>query len=83
MDHTVRIYAASDNALQRGFGAIRNNFGVDFAATFQDTKNRCLFVRTPASFAFDAFTTEVRFIDFNLAFKGRLGFAMFCYSLSN
>ena len=80
MDHTIRIYTSSNNALQRGFGAIRYNFGVNFATTFQDTKNRCLFVRTSASFAFDAFTTEVRFINFNLAFKGRLGFAMFCNS---
>ena len=41
MDHTVRIYAASDNALQRGFGAIRNNFGVDFATTLSILMKNC------------------------------------------
>ena len=67
MNDAVGIHTTTDNSLQRGFSAIWYDFGVYFAAAFEYAKDRRLFVSTAASFAFDALTTEVGFIDFDLA----------------
>ena len=39
MDYTFWGYSTTDNLLQRGFGAIRNDLSVYFASSLQDAEN--------------------------------------------
>ena len=72
IDDALWCYLATYNGLQSGFRTIRNNFGVDFAVTFEDTENNCFAISTSATFPFDSTCAEERFIDFNLSRKWRL-----------
>ena len=74
MNDTVRIYTTPDNGLQRSFSAIGDDFGVDSAAPFKDTENRCFPKGSSSSFTFYSFAAKIRFIDFDLPFDGRLLF---------
>lgn len=73
MDYAVGIHPSPDNALQRGFSAVRDDFGVDFAAAFEDPKYRSFLVSTAAASALDAFSAEVGLVNLDLSFEGRLG----------
>ena len=79
MNNAVRTDPAE--CLLRGFGfsAIRSDFGVNLATSLEDTRYWCSFVCSATSlFSFDMFATKARFVDFNFAFKWRLGFTIFC-----
>ena len=83
MNDAFEIYPTSNNLLQRGSAAIRNNFGEDFPIAFKDTENNCFAESSTATFSFYASGTKVAFINFNLSRKRRLPFTIFGDSLPN
>ena len=66
---------AADNALQRGFGAVRYDLGVDLALTLQEAKYNRLAISPTTALATNPMPTEVRFIDFYRALQWRFQFA--------
>ncbi len=69
MDHAVRVDLAADNCLQRSFGCIWDDFGVNAVAPFKKTKDDCFATSTASSFTPNAFGAEVRLVDFEIALK--------------
>ena len=57
---------ATNNGLQRGFGAVRHYFGVDLAVALEDTENNRFTVGTATAFSLNAPRAKERFINFNL-----------------
>ena len=66
IDDAFGFDLATNNGLQRGFGAVRHNFGVDFAITFKHTENDCFTVSTATAFPLDAPRAKERFINLDL-----------------
>ena len=83
MNNAVRINTPPDNGLQSSFCAIWDDFSIHFAAAFENAKNRCFLIGPTSSFAFDAFSAEIRFIDFNFSSKRRLLLTKISDSFSN
>jgi hypothetical protein len=83
MDDAIWINPATDNSLQRGFIAIRDDFSVYFATTFKDAENWCFFVFSSSPFSSNPFSAEVRFIYFDYSLNGRLSFTTFGNAFSN
>ena len=52
LDYVFHGNTTSDNGFQRGFGAVRNNFSVDFAIAFKNAKDDGFTRSTLASFPF-------------------------------
>lgn len=75
IDDAFRGHLSPYNRLQRGFGAIRDDFCIDFPVTFENAKDDSFAVRAAPSLAFDSACSEERFINFNLAGEGRYSFA--------
>jgi hypothetical protein len=63
--------------LQRGFNAIRDDLGVDIAASLENTKHGSFFVSSLATFSFDPSWAEVELIDFDFSLHRRLVFTEF------
>ena len=59
------------DGLERSFGAVWDDLGVDLAAALKDAEDRRLAGRASASFTFDPFGTEIGFINLDLASQGR------------
>lgn len=78
VDHCVGLYMAPNNALQCGFGAVRHNFDIDLALSFQKAKHDSFAISSPSTFATNPVRTEVRFIDFYRTLKRRLQFIELC-----
>jgi len=76
IDDAFEFDLATDNLLQRGFGAIWNDLGVDMTVPLKDAKDDRFAKCAAASFALDASGTKERFIDFNLSGEGRLVIAI-------
>lgn len=72
MDDAAGIDLASDDGLQRGFGGIGNDFGVNTVAAFEQAKDDGLAAGATPAFASDALGAEIGFIGFKLARKRRL-----------
>ena len=83
MNDAFEIYTTSNNRLQRGSSAIRNNFGEDFPVAFKDTKNNCFAEGSTATFSLYASGAKVAFINFNLSVKRRLPLTIFGNLLPN
>jgi len=83
MDNAFKAHTASDNRLQRGSPAIRDNFGIHFPVAFEDAKNNSFTESSTASFAFNPPSAKEAFINFNLSGKRRLPFTEFGNSFSN
>jgi len=83
MDDAFKAYSASNNRLQRGSSAIRNNFCIHFPVAFEDTKDNCFSKGSSASFSFYSSSAEEAFINFYLSRKWRLSFAEFGNSHSD
>jgi len=64
MDDRAGLHMAADNALQRGFGAVRHNLGIDLPMSLQQPEYDRLAISTTAALAPYTVRTEVRFIDF-------------------
>ena len=76
VDHAVTGHFASDNRLQRGFGAVWNDLGIDSTMPFNETKYDRFSIRTSATFTFDSTCPEEGFVHFDLAGHGGFEFAM-------
>ena len=83
MNDAFETYTTSNNRLQRGSPAIRNNFGEDFPVALKDTKNNCFAESSPATVSLYASGAKVAFINFNLSRKRRFPLAIFGNSLPN
>lgn len=67
VNDSLRRHAPAYNGLQRGFFAVRHDFGVDLAASFQEAKHRCFARRAPTSLTSHATSAKVGFVHFNFA----------------
>ena len=73
---------ASYHLNQRGFGGIRDNFGIDLIVSFKDAKYDGLTSGSTSSFTTNTAGTKVRFINFNNSFERRLVFTFLSNSLA-
>ena len=64
---SASLHTTTDYGLLCGLSEIWYDFGVNFTTAFEYAEHGCFLVSTRSQFAFDAFTTEVGFIDFDLA----------------
>jgi len=71
MDDRGGIDVAPDNALERSFGAIGNDLGIDLSLPFQQTKHNGFAVSTTPSFASYPMRPKVGFVHFDCALKRR------------
>ncbi len=71
MNNGIKCYFSFDNGLQRGSRDIRHNACIDFPIAFIDAENNCFASGSASSFAFYMTTSEVRFVYFDNAWKGR------------
>ena len=89
MNNSGRLNMPPDNALQRGFGAVGNDLGINFTLPLQQSKYNCFSVSTSPTFTPDTLSpcgttcTKIRFINFNCAFKRRGNFTRICHTLAN
>ena len=83
VDDAVERDTSPDNALQRGFAAVRDDFCIHRAIAFEDPEDGCFAERPAPSLAFDTPGAEVGFVDFDLTGKRRLGLAIFCNTYTN
>jgi hypothetical protein len=67
VNDTFRLDLSTDNSLQCGFRAVRNNFGIDLSVAFEDTEDDGFPVGPTPTFALGPARTKERFIDFNLS----------------
>jgi len=58
MDDACGVNLAPDNGLERGSGAIGDDFGIDISRALQDAEYGCFSAGTTAAFPFDAFGAE-------------------------
>ena len=83
VDHAVIGHLAPDNRLQRGFGAVRDDLGIDTTLPFNETKHDGFSISTSTTFAFDPAGTKEGFVHFDLAGHRRFKFAMLGNALTN
>jgi len=81
MNDASETCTTSNNRLQPGSSAIRNDFGEDFPVGFKDTKNNCFAESPTATFSIYASGAKVVFITFNLSIKRRWPLTIFGNSL--
>ena len=72
MNDAVRIHFTLDDGLQRGFGSIGDNFGINAIGTFEQTKDDGFAIRATPAFASDTLGTEIGLIGFKLARERRV-----------
>ena len=84
VDSYFRRHAASNNGLQRGFAAVRHDFGVDPSLPLEQPKDWGLTGSSTPAFATHAAGTKVAFIDLDFTrCKRRLPFARLGDALSD
>ena len=83
MDNTFRRDSTPYYSLQRCFGAIWYYLGIYFSLSLKDTKDWRFSSSSTAASASNSFGSEVRFVDFDFAFKRCFGFAKFSNSFAN
>jgi len=83
VDHALGFHFASYNRLQRGFGAVRHDLGVDLAVALEDAEDDRLARSTASSLPLDVSCTEERFIDFDLPGERELLLGMFSQSFAD
>jgi hypothetical protein len=71
VNDTFKLYSTSDNALQRLFCAVGNDFRIDHALPLKDAEDRGFVVGAAASLSFDPLGSEVGFINFNFSAERR------------
>jgi len=71
MNNCLRSNTIANNSLQSGFRADRHDLRIDFVVALQQPEDRSLARSTATTLATDATSTEVAFIDFDLARKWR------------
>jgi len=71
MDDAADVSFAPDNGLQRGFGGIGDDFGVNAIIAFEQAKNDRFAQRAPSAFAANPPCAKVRFIGFECAGQRR------------
>lgn len=74
IDHTVQGNLATNNGLQCGFSAVRDEFSVDLAIPLENPKDDSFAIGSSSSFPFDAARAKVRLIDLDLPTKRRMHF---------
>ena len=72
MDHAVGVDFASNNGLQRGFGGVGDDLGVDAVTSFEKAKHNGLAACSATSLASNAFWPKVRLISLKFTCKRRL-----------
>ena len=72
MNDAVKIYSASNNSLQRSFRAIWHYLSIYLAIASKDSEHDGFTIGASTSFSFNSFSAKERFINFNLATKGRI-----------
>ena len=72
MDNSFQVDTASNNPLQCGSPAVRNDLSKNASIAFEDAEYNCFTESSAASFAFNATSTKETFINFNLSRKRRL-----------
>lgn len=60
--HTLNHDTASDNLLQRCFGSIGNDFGINLVASFEDVEDDGFTACSAPAFTSDALCTEIGFV---------------------
>jgi len=75
VDDAPGVHFAPNDGLKGGFGAIRDDLGVDLAAALKDAEDWLFAGRPPASFPLDALGAKVGFVDLDHASEGRFKFA--------
>lgn len=83
VDHAVQGDFASDNRLQRRFGAVWNDLGINSTMPFNETKHDGFSIGTSTTFTFDPACTKEGFVHFDLAGHGGFEFAMLGNTLAN
>lgn len=76
VNDAVGIDLAADDGLQRGFGGIGDDFGVDAVIALEQTKDNGLAASASATLATNASGAKVGLIGLELTGKGRAGSAM-------
>lgn len=74
VDDAVEADSSTNDGLQCGFGAVRDDFGVDSAFSLKDAENRGLAGSASTPFAFDPLAAKVGFIDLDFTCKRRFMF---------
>ena len=69
MDDAVGVYFPSNNGLQRGFGCIGDDLGVNAVAAFEQTKDDGFAACTASTFTPNTLGAKVGLIGFKLARK--------------
>jgi len=81
--NAVDFYFASNDPLQSPLRTIRCYLSIDLAATLKYAKDNGLGVCSASSLAFDAASTKIRFVYFDLPRKGRRLSTKINYSFSD
>jgi len=71
VDDAVNVCPAANDGLQRGFGGIGDNFGVNAITPLEQTEDDGFAKRATPSFAPDAPGTKVRFVRFQFTYQRR------------
>jgi len=69
VDHALGFHFASYDRLQRGFGAVGHDLGVDLAVALEDAEDDRLARSAAPALPLDVACPEERFIDFDLSRK--------------
>ena len=72
VNDAVRIHFTPNNGLQRGFGSIGDDFGINAVVTFEQAKDDGFAIRATPAFASDTLGTEIGLIGFKLARERRV-----------
>ena len=76
MNDAGDVSASPDDGLQRAFGGVWHDLGVDLVGSFEQTKDDRLVARTPTPEAAHPARAKVRLIGFKIAAQWRFGLAM-------
>jgi len=83
MDDTFKSHTSSNNRVQRGSSAIRDNFCIHLPVAFEEAKDNSFSKGSTTSFAFYPPGAEEAYVNINLYRKRRLSFAELSNSLPN
>ena len=72
VNDAVRIHFTPNNGLQRGFGSIGDDFGINAVVTFEQAKDDGFAIRATPAFAPDTLGAKIGLIGFKLARERRL-----------
>src|SRR5688572_32213544 len=72
MNNRFDADSPANNGLQRLSSAIRNNFGINFTVTFENTEDDCFAGCSATTLATNVACPKIGFVNFDLARKRRL-----------